>query len=109
MKKLLSLLLVAAIFLAGCATMVRIETDVPGANVKINGQSVGTTPVVRNLSDAIWENFNVEIAKDGYKTFHGTLAKEFKVGALIGGLIMWPLLLWTYGPQPYQNFELEKQ
>jgi hypothetical protein len=109
MKKMITVLLIATLFLGGCATMVRIETEVPDAKVKLNGQLVGSTPVTRSLSDAIWENYDVVIEKDGYKTFRGRLNKEFKVGTFIGGLFVWPLLLWTYGPEPYQTFELEKQ
>jgi hypothetical protein len=89
--------------------MVHIETSVPDAKVTINGQMAGSTPVSKSLSDAIWENYDIVIEKDGYKTVHTRLQKEFKVGTFIGGLLVWPLLLWTYGPEPYQTFEMEKQ
>jgi len=109
MKKFVTLIVIAAVFLSGCATMVRIDTNVPDAKITINGQPVGTAPVTTSLSDAIWENYTFTIQKDGYKTVRGVLNKEFKVGTFIGGLFLWPLLLWTYGPQPFQTFELEKQ
>lgn len=109
MRRSLALLLVAIVLLSSCSTLVRIETSVPDATVKIDGQVVGKTPLEVNLSDAIWEEYDVVIEKDGYVVLRSRLNKEFKVGTFIGGLIIWPLLLWTYGPEPYQNFELNKQ
>ena len=109
MKKLICLTVIAVILSTGCATLVRIDTDVPDAEVRLNGQPSGSTPVSKSLSDAIWENYDVIIEKAGYRTVRARLNKEFKVGTFIGGLFLWPLLLWTYGPEPYQFFELEKQ
>ena len=108
--KVASIILAIAILFTSCSTMVRIETpDVPNASVKINGIPAGETPVRKNLSDAIWEEYNVEITKDGYQVYRGRLKKEVKVGALIGGIIVWPFLLWVYGPDPYQKVYLEPE
>ncbi len=109
MRKFLALLLIAIVMLSSCSTLVRIETNVPDATVKIDGQVVGKTPLEVNLSDAIWEKYDVVIEKNGYAVIRSRLNKEFKVGTFIGGLFVWPLLLWTYGPEPNQNFELVKQ
>lgn len=38
-----------------------------------------------------------------------TIQKEFKAGTFVGGLFIWPLLFWCYGPAPIQNYKLEKQ
>jgi hypothetical protein len=109
MKKVLALLLIAVLFMSGCATLVRIETNVPDAKVRLDGQPIGSTPLEKSLSDAIWKNYDILIEKAGYHVLRTRLNKEFKVGAFIGGLFIWPLLLWTYGPEPYQTFELEKE
>jgi PEGA domain len=109
MKRMVALSLVSIMIMSSCATLVRIETNVPDAKVKLDGQSIGTTPVEKSLSDGIWENYNIVIEKDGYRTLRTRLNKEFKVGTFIGGLFLWPLLLWVYGPEPIQFFELEKQ
>jgi hypothetical protein len=109
MKQIVALLLVSVLLLSSCATLVRIETNVPGAKLKLDGQTVGSTPVEKSLSDAIWENYDVVIEKDGYRVLRTRLNKEFKVGTFIGGLFLWPLLLWIYGPEPNQLFELEKE
>jgi hypothetical protein len=106
--KTLSMIMVLAILLMSCSTIVRIETPgVPDAIVKINDKPAGRTPVKKSLSDAIWEEYNVEVSKEGYKTYYGRLQKEVKVGALVGGIIVWPFLLWVYGPEPFQEIYLE--
>ncbi len=109
MKRVIAVSLVLILIMSSCATLVRIETDIPDAKVKLDGQSIGNTPVEKSLSDGIWENYDIVIEKDGYRTLRTRLNKEFKVGTFIGGLFLWPLLLWVYGPEPIQFFELEKQ
>ena len=91
--KTLSVIMVLLILLTSCSTLVRIETPgVEGAEIKINDQPVGRTPIKKSLSDAILEEYNIEVSKEGYKTYYGRLQKEVKVGALVGGL---PIFLWT--------------
>jgi hypothetical protein len=109
MSKVVALFLVAIMFLTSCATLVRIETNVPDATVKLDGQVIGKTPLETKLSDGIWEKYYVVIEKPGYSVLRSSLRREFKVGTFIGGLFIWPLLLWTYGPEPYQNFEIQKE
>jgi hypothetical protein len=101
---LVSIMLIISV--TGCATTTMIKANVDGAKVTMNGGNVGTTPVVLSLSDFDFANYNVTISKDGYKTVTAPLAKEFKVGAFIGGLFVWPFLLWIWGPAPNQNFDL---
>jgi uncharacterized protein YceK len=99
-----------ALALSGCATMVTIETNVPGASVRMNNQVIGTTPVSKEMTNAIWETQNVVIQKDGYKVIRAPLQKEIKaVPAVAGFFLLWPLWLWAYGPMPEQVFDLEAQ
>jgi hypothetical protein len=99
--------MIVLLLASGCTALVRIEKNVPGATVKIDGRVVGKTPLELNLSDGIWEDFSVVIEKPGYSILRTRLHKEPKVGTFIAGMFLcWPLLLWTYGPEPYQNFEL---
>ena len=108
-KSLIALIILVAFSFASCSTLVRINTpDAEGAIVKVNGERIGTTPTKAKLSDAIWEDYEVEVTMDGYKPYHGMLKKEFKVGTFIGGFFIWPLFLWVYGPAPIQNIYLDK-
>lgn len=107
-RTFISFIVAAAFLLASCSTLVRIDTpDAPGATVKLDGKVLGKTPLEKELSDAIWENYEVEIAKEGFKTYYGELEKELKVGTFIGGFLIWPFWLWTYGPESYQQIDLE--
>jgi hypothetical protein len=108
MKKLLAAALV--LLISGCSTMVAIQTDPEGASVKINGQPVGKTPLTTELSNFDFDDYVVEVKKDGYEPLTAALQKEFKVGQFIVGLLLWwPELLWVYGPKPLQTFELERE
>jgi hypothetical protein len=90
--------------------MVRIDTPgVSGAEIRLNGEPLGFAPVKKKLSDALWESYTVDVRKDGYKTYYGELKKEVKADAVIGGLFVWPIWLWVYGPEPVQNIYLEPE
>lgn len=58
------------------STRVNFDTDIDGASVFIDGEEIGTTPAQIKLSNAIWENPDVVIKKDGYKDLYTDLNKE---------------------------------
>ena len=107
-KKIIAALLAVFVF-AGCATVTTIRTDPPGAKVYINEQPRGLTPYVEELSNFVFTTYNVRITLDGYDDFYGRLLKEAKVGAIVGGFIIFPAWLWAAGPQPNYFFELGKK
>ena len=107
MKRTCIGLLVVLLAVSGCSTLVLIETDPPGAEVVLDGRYLGESPVERKLSNAVWEDYRVEIRMDGYRTTRARLDKEIKPGPAIGGFFFaWPMWLWAYGPEPYQYFRL---
>jgi hypothetical protein len=93
--------------LTSCTTLVHIDTNVP-ANITINGQPAGKTPVQRELSDFILSTDEVVLTADGYITYRGRLRKEFKVGACVAGFFLFFPWAWAYGPDPYQYFILQE-
>ena len=105
-RQLIALIVLFSFLLASCATMVRIETNVPGATVKINNQKVGKTPLQKSLSDFAFQEYDVTIEKEGYEILNTQLAKEAKVGPIVGGIFFIFPFLWCYGPSPYQYFDL---
>jgi hypothetical protein len=107
MKPFIALALTLA--LVGCTTLVQIESNPPGANVRLEGKDLGKTPLSVELSDAVWENYNVIFKMAGYRELRVKLAKEIKAGALIGGLFFAIPLLWCYGPDENQYFDLQKE
>jgi hypothetical protein len=93
----------------GCATSsnVTFDSSVRGANVKIDGKDVGRTPLTVKMSNAVWENPDVVITAEGYRTWIGAPEKEMKLSAaIVGYFLFWPALLWSYGPSKYQYFTL---
>jgi len=102
-KALITLALMVSV--AGCSTMVTIQSDPPGADIILNNQKIGKTPFAVKLSDFAFNSYDVLLKKDGYVDFHGRVAKEAKAGAIVGGFFLWGIpWLWCYGPQPYQTF-----
>lgn len=108
MKKFLACVTLAAFLLAGCSTLVRIDTNAPDTRVTIDDEYVGQAPVLRSLSDDAFKTYSVKLESPGYRTLRTELRKELKVGTLIGSLLLfWPTLFWVYGPVANQSFELE--
>jgi len=107
--KITATILVVAIILTGCSTSVQILSEPSGADVEINGKSYGTTPATIKLSDLAFNEYQVRLKKEGYREKNVKLEKEFKTGTFIGGLFLWPLLFWCYGPMEVQKYVLEKQ
>jgi PEGA domain-containing protein len=96
-------------FMGGCVmnSNVVIDSSPQGAEVRIDNQIVGETPVTTTLSNAIWENPQVRLSVDGYRDMYGGLRKEIKGVNLVVGIFLWfPSLLWCYGPDEYQWFDL---
>lgn len=97
------------IFCASCVTQTRVNfsTDVDGAEVYVDGEKIGTTPVQKKLSNAIWNNPDILIKKEGYKDLYTDLNKELKGVNLVSGLLLWcPSLFWVYGPKKNQSYML---
>lgn len=92
-----------------CVTQTRVNfsTDVDGAEVFVDGEKIGTTPVQKKLSNVVWENPDILIKKEGYKDLYTDLKKEIKGVNLVSGLFLfWPALFWVYGPKKNQNYIL---
>lgn len=94
-------LLLLAMF-SSCVSSTRVNF-----NTDVDGEEIGTTPAQIKLSNAIWENPDVVIKKDGYKDLYTDLNKEVKGVNLVCGLLLWtPSLLFVYGPKKSQHYML---
>lgn len=117
MKKVFEVLMSCLIifFLTGCTTTVTFRTDVEGAEIFLDGEPLGTTPVTKKISNLAWVDPDVVIKKQGYKTEHKWLDREVKTVSLIGGVLTLPFcvgvipLLCCYGPKKNQFFFLRKE
>lgn len=108
-KRVFCVLIAFSIVLSACSTPVRIMSDPSEAEVEINGQPQGKTPLILELSDLVFTNYQIQLKKPGYKEKNAQLQKEFKTGTFVGGLFVWPFLLWCYGPAPAQTYKLDKE
>lgn len=110
MKKLISLLLLV-ILLASCATstMVTFNSNVEGANVYVDDELVGQTPLELRMSNFVTDEPTVSVEKEGYKKSRKPISKEVKVGNFISGLFFWFPYLWVYGPKEIQSFRLQEE
>ncbi len=110
MKKLRAIIVAfLVVSILGCTTLVRIRTDPQDAKVYINDEPVGKSPVQKQLSNFVANEYQVRIEKPGYKSLETEMRREVKVGNLVVGLLLWwPLLLWCYGPDQSYSYELEE-
>lgn len=112
MKRAISaalMLVMLASILSSCVTKTHVtfNTDTAGADVYVNGEYIGKTPVSKKMSNAVWEDPDILIKKDGYQDMHFSVQKEVKTVNLICGLLLWwPSLLWVHGPKGQQHYML---
>lgn len=112
MKKLLFAMILSISSLFASATLfhgttqnITIDSDPAGANVYVDGQLMGTTPVTLTLKKGKYKT--IEIRKECYKPVTLTLQKTFDPVAILN--IFWDLSttdfitgsLWEYSPNHY--------
>ncbi len=102
----LALILGTVLLLSSCSTSVQLSTEPPGADVEINGQAQGKTPLTLTMTDFDFTEYSVTFRKLGYQDKTVVLQKELKTGPFIGGFLIWPIWLWCYGPMDAYNFQL---
>jgi hypothetical protein len=97
--------LLASVF-AGCTmtTKVTIETNVPGAQVNLDGKIIGVTPIENyKIKNRVLKEYPVLLTKDGYKPTYSKLKTETKLASMIGSILIIPAI-WLEGPQKLQYF-----
>ena len=101
-KTILGLVLGLSFLLMSCSTTTHFTSNVP-VDVYVNGKYVGKTPYASvRLSDGVWGNPSCQAVTSDNQSFPCNIEREAKIGTIIGGLFIWPLLLWTYGPEEQQ-------
>jgi hypothetical protein len=106
--KALALLMAAAIFLSSCASTTLIQSVPSGAKVYIDGETVGTTPHPHTDKKIIFSNTSIVLEKEGYEPFatYITRSEEPNLGAIIGGIFIWPIWLWALDYKAMRTYEL---
>ncbi|MBI3805353.1 MAG: PEGA domain-containing protein [Nitrospirae bacterium] len=121
MDRLIAFVLLFFFLFAGCATMfsqredtVTIKTEPPGAEVYLGVEPLGTTPLTRTFKRSTFEQKNLNIRKEGYKTKELPLMRTVEPVALFnfgfftttGGATSWGIDAMTgamtkYDPNSY--------
>lgn len=108
MRKVVAVLMIVAVFVSGCATSTVIKTVPENAEVYIDGQLKGNSPVTHSDSEPAWSKKTVLLKKPGYKDKTVELKKEkVQVGPIIGGVLLLFPFIWMFGYEDSVSFDLE--
>jgi hypothetical protein len=103
--------LLISLFLAGCTmtTRVTIDSNVHGAQVNLDGEIIGVTPINNyKVKNRIFKEYPVLLTKEGYKPTYSKLKIESKLASMIGCIFIVPAI-WLEGPQKLQYFVMEPE
>lgn len=102
-----SILLVSFVMI-GCSSTTLITSDPPGANLSINGVSVGKTPYTHSDTRIVGSTLLIKLEKDGYETFNTSISRDERVdvGAIVGGIFFLVPFLWTMQYNPQHSYAL---
>lgn len=78
-----------------------------GVKVYVDGQYKGKGEVFHSDTKVVGSSTLVNMRKEGCRnqTVSFSRTESLSVGALIGGLFLWPFLLWVMGYNPIHNYE----
>lgn len=92
----------ALALLTGCAETVYLTSRPSGANVYINGEQVGRTPMNYSVLPAQWKPpYRYKIERSGYLPAEGELATRVSEGRVIGGIFSLGLSLFFKQPDTF--------
>ena len=105
-----SIIIIAGLFLPGCASSTLFTTDPQGASVIVKGEERGTTPYKYSDTKVAFSSTPVTIRKDGYKELNIILKRTEQpaIGAIAGGLLLYVPLLWFAEYKKGHFYILEK-
>ena len=98
----------------GCTTWSLIESDPPGAAIRVDGEGMGTTPATVPLRyRAAWKTHRLELSLAGYRTLETTLEKRTQWGYLVADVLFVTTapaaIVNARGPRTACRFELQRE
>ena len=105
-------LLVPLLALSACTATIQIEgpatSTIYVTNFPTSSSSEPRAYICKGQGDlictvnyAIWTKHYYSVYQNAQMAAGSAIPGELKVGPLIGGLFVWPALLWAYGPTEY--------
>ena len=87
-SRIIVITLSLCIVLAGCASTTVIQSEPDGAQLRIDGQPVGATPVTFTEGAVwLWTKHSVSLEASGYRTYHGQMAAQPSVLYIVLGFL----------------------
>lgn len=110
-KQITSYVLAASMLAQGCAGRTNITSQPAGAKLFIDGSEVGETPYRYRDKKIIGSQTEVRLEMPGYQTLNTSFSRdeELHVGALVGGLFLWPMLLWVTTYKDNHHYTMQPQ
>lgn len=105
----LAFLLALVLLFNSCASSTMIVSTPPGAEVLLNGQSVGNAPYVMRDTKIIGTCTSVELKKPGYETLKTNICRNEEADAgpiILGFVVFLPFLLWCMKYNPKHSYNL---
>lgn len=101
-------IVVVSIIFTSCVSSTLIQSYPAGAKVYIDGEPVGVTPYWHSDTKISGSITNLDLVKEGYEPLYTSFSRTEKVntGAIVGGIFIWPIFLWTMEYKPTHNYEL---
>lgn len=97
MRALIALLASVSVLTAGCSHTVTIDSDPTGAEVRINGEKIGTTPVTYTEQTGWDKAYQLEVTKPGYKPVKKEIRQtEWNMMVLGGSAAAVICLIWVF-------------
>jgi hypothetical protein len=92
----------------GCASTTVLQSQPPGALVKINGVQVGTTPYTHSDTKIVGTTTPIRLEAPGYKPMDVMIQRNEEVDplALIGGIFLLVPFFWVMRYHPTHMYQL---
>jgi hypothetical protein len=96
------------IIISSCSSTTYIESTPSGADLYLDGESVGQTPYAMTDTKPMFSCTTLRLEKDGYQTLYNSICRdeEADVGAIIGGFFFAVPFLWSLKYKPHHHYKL---
>ncbi|MDA3818529.1 MAG: PEGA domain-containing protein [Prolixibacteraceae bacterium] len=108
--KLLSIFFALLIAVTSCSSTTYIESTPTGADLYLDGESVGQTPYAMTDTKPMFSCTTLRMEKEGYQTLYNSICRdeEADVGAIIGGFFFWVPFIWSMKYKPHHHYKLRQ-
>ena len=107
MKKLLLLLTCLCFLLIACGQHVRFSAVQGPANLTLQRQSLGTTPVEKKLKTTTFGRYRYIVEKEGYNTLEGVLPLKVSARNIVLDALFFAPAVFFNAQYPFKEYEFD--